>query len=225
MGTYNKTYDKASPALWGSGSNRQGGLPFQEDLIAYYRGNIQGTNLVCSYPISYSTTPQVKGSAFTGAGTGACTGLLTSDTITSSGTAPTCTVDGTLTISADCWDIEVHRAEVLWASWKGINVGGAFELDASGNGHHLYLTTTTIVEAVDGTGTNWANDRGFTVADGSQCYTESIYETIPAGEIIPSLIDGSGAASFTPDALSESVYFDTDPITIGSEQITFTRYI
>jgi hypothetical protein len=168
---------------------------------------------------------QVAGSVLSGAGTGAVTGLLTTDTITSSGTPPTCTVDGTLTISADCWDIEVHRGGVLWAYWPGINVGGSFELDASGLGHHLYLTTTTIVEAMDGTGTNWANERGFTVADGSQCYTESIYETIPAGEIIPSLIDGSGAASFTPDALSESVYFDTDPITIGSEQITFTRYI
>ena len=197
MGTYNKTYDKASPALWGSGSNRQGGLPFQEDLIAYYRGNIQGTNLVCSYPISYSTTPQVKGSAFTGAGTGACTGLLTSDTITSSGTAPTCTVDGTLTISADCWDIEVHRAGVLWASWKGINVGGSFELDASGNGHHLYLTTTTIVEAVDGTGTNWANEMGFTVADGTQYLADDGVDAIGAGWRIPALVDGSGCAAWS----------------------------
>lgn len=195
------------------------------EMLAWYKTTISDGKLQAYLPRTGSTTPQVKGSAFTGAGTGACTGLLTTDTITSSGTPPTCSVNGTLTISADCWDIEVHRAGVLWASWKGINVGGAFELDASGNGHHLYLTTTTIVEAVDGSGTNWANERGFTVADGSQCYTESIYETIPAGEIIPSLIDGSGAASFTPDALSESVYFDTDPITIGSEQITFTRYI
>jgi hypothetical protein len=195
------------------------------EMLAWYKTTISDGKLQAYLPRTGSTTPQVKGSAFTGAGTGACTGLLTTDTITSSGTPPTCTVDGTLTISADCWDIEVHRGGVLWAYWPGINVGGAFELDASGNDHTAYLDTTTITERVDGTGTNWANERGFTVADGSQCYTESIYETIPAGEIIPSLIDGSGAASFTPDALSESVYFDTDPITIGSEQITFTRYI
>ena len=93
-------------------------------------------------------------------GSGAVTGLLTTDTITSSGTPPTCSVNGTLTISADCWDIEVHRAGVLWAYLPGINVGGAFELDASGNGHHLYLTTTTIVEALDGTGTNYFNQYG-----------------------------------------------------------------
>ena len=220
MGTYNKTYDKASPALWGSGSNRQGGLPFQEDLIAYYRGNIQGTNLVCSYPISYSTTPQVKGSAFTGAGTGACTGLLTSDTITSSGTAPTCTVDGTLTISADCWDIEVHRAGVLCASWKGINVGGAFELDASGLGHHLYLTTTTIVEAMDGTGTNWANERGFTVADGSQYLDDAGETAIGAGWRVPVLVDGSGCAAwsvgYTPLSIDgAALTIDSDTLSIG----------
>ncbi|MFA5377941.1 MAG: hypothetical protein WC455_19480 [Dehalococcoidia bacterium] len=102
-------------------------------------------------------------------GSGTVTGLLTTDVITvGGGTAPTCTVDGTLTISADCWDIYVHRAGVLWAYWPGINVGGAFELDASGNGHHLYLTTTTIVEAVDGTGTNWGNESGMTMADDTQ---------------------------------------------------------
>jgi len=209
MGTYNKTYDKASPALWGSGSNRQGGLPFQEDLIAYYRGNIQGTNLVCSYPISYSATPQVKGSAFTGAGTGASTGLLTTDTITSSGTTPTCTVDGTLTISADCWDIEVHRAGTLWAYWPGINVGGAFELDASGLGHHLYLTTTGIVEAVDGSGTNWCNEMGFTVADGSQSLEVGSLDVIGPGWRIPALTDGSGCASWS----------FTDEELLGSEDI------
>ena len=150
---------------------------------------------------------QVAGSVLSGAGTGAVTGLLTTDTITSSGTPPTCTVDGTLTISADCWDIEVHRGGVLWAYWPGINVGGAFELDASGNGHHLYLTTTTIVEAVDGTGTNWCNERGFTVADGSQ-YLESTGDTrIGAGWRIPALVDGSGCAAYQ---YSEEDHLPTD---------------
>jgi hypothetical protein len=213
-------------ALYRLRKKKKSGLPPDYlNLWAWYKGDIIDGRLVPFYPPQASTTPQVKGSVFSGAGTGAVTGLLATDTITSSGTAPTCTVDGTLTISADCWDIYVHRAGVLWAYWPGINVAATFELDASGLGHHLYLTTTTIVEAMDGTGTNWANEMGFTVADGSQCYTESIYETIQAGEIIPSLIDGSGCAAFTPDASSETIYFDTDPITIGSEQITFTRYI
>ena len=166
------------------------------ELLAYYRGDIADGKLVAYRPIAGSTTPQVKGSAFTGAGTGACTGLLTTDTITSSGTPPTCTVDGTLTISADCWDIEVHRAGVLWASWKGINVGGSFELDASGNGHHLYLTTTTIVEAVDGTGTNWCNEMGFTVADGSQYFSITTFEPVEIGARIPAIVGGGSSAAF-----------------------------
>lgn len=140
---------------------------------------------------------QVAGSVLSGAGTGAVTGLLTTDTITSSGTPPTCTVDGTLTISADCWDIEVHRGGVLWAYWPGINVGGAFELDASGNGHHLYLTTTTIVEALDGTGSNCANERGYTVADGSQYFSSVSFGLIPVGMIIPNLADGSGCCAYS----------------------------
>ena len=137
---------------------------------------------------------QVAGSVLSGAGTGAVTGLLTTDTITSSGTPPTCSVNGTLTISADCWDIEVHRAGVLWASWKGINVGGSFELDASGNGHHLYLTTTTIVEAVDGTGTNWCNEMGFTVADGSQYLSDTSFGLIEEGIRIPVMSNGESIA-------------------------------
>ena len=147
-------------SLWGGlGSSGRTLPPAYTDLLAWYRTQITGGRLQAYRPLG-SSTPQVKGSLFTGAGTGACTGLLTTDTITSSGTPPTCTVDGTLTISADCWDIEVHRAGVLWASWKGINVGQDTELDASGNGHHLVLTTTTIAEADDGTGTNYRNETG-----------------------------------------------------------------
>ena len=167
------------------------------EMLAWYRGVIADGKLVAYLPRAGSTTPQVKGSAFTGAGTGACTGLLTTDTITSQGTVPTCTVNGTLTISATCWDIYVHRDGVLWAYWPGINVGATFELDASGNGHHLYLTTTTIVEVVDGTGTNWANERGFTVADGSQYLSDTLGGVIDHGSRIPSLIDSSGCAAYS----------------------------
>jgi len=85
---------------------------------------------------------------------------------------------------------------VLWAYWPGINVGGAFELDASGNGHHLYLTTTTIVEALDGTGTNWCNEMGFTVADGSQFVDSITFGALPIGTRIPALLDGSGCSAY-----------------------------
>jgi len=135
------------------------------EMLAWYRGDIADGKLVAYLPRAGSSTAQVKGSVFSGAGTGACTGLLTTDTITSQGTAPTCSVNGTLTISATCWDIYVHRSGVLWAYWPGINVGQATELDASGNGHHLVLTTTTIADVDDGTGTNYVNAIGYSGVD------------------------------------------------------------
>jgi len=110
---------------------------------------------------------------------------------------PTCTTNGILTFWADCWDIGVHRAGVLWASWKGINVGATFELDASGMDHHLYLTTTTITERTDGTGTNWWNEMGGSIADGSQYLEETGETAIGAGWRIPALVDGSGCASWS----------------------------
>ena len=171
------------------------------EMLAWYKTTISDGKLQAYLPRTGSTTPQVKGSAFTGAGTGSVTGLLTTDTITSSGTPPTCTVDGTLTISADCWDIEVHRDGVLWAYWPGINVGGAFELDASGNGHHLYLTTTTIVEAVDGSGSNWLNEYGYALADGTQYSYINPLTRVTAGLKIPAVIGATGEAaalSFDP---------------------------
>lgn len=145
---------------------RQSGPPERDNLIAWYRGQIDDGKLIAYRPTASHTTEQVKGSAFTGAGTGSVTGLLTTDTITAGGgTAPTCSVNETLTISADCWDVYVHRAGVLWAYWPGVAVGKTVELDASGNGHVLTaLTTTTITERLDGTGTNAANDSGFNTA-------------------------------------------------------------
>jgi len=117
--------------------------------------------------IGESTRPIVKGSGFAGAGSATVTGLLTTDTITATcatGTAPTCGSNGVLTFGADanCWDVRVTRAGVLWASFPGINVGKVFELDASGNNRNLTaLTTTTIIERLDGTGTDYCNESGF----------------------------------------------------------------
>ena len=73
---------------------------------------------------------------------------------------------------------------VLWAYWPGINVGATFEIDVSGNGHTLYLTDTTITERLDGTGSNYANEVGFTVADGSQ-YIDDFALLPPSGTIVP----------------------------------------
>ena len=110
------------------------------------------------------TVQQVKGAGFAGAGSATVAGLLTTDTITATGDTPTCSVNGTLTFGVDFdgWDIYVHRAGVLWAYWPGVNVGQSRELDASGNGHHITaLTTTIITERVDGSGTNYANEEGY----------------------------------------------------------------
>jgi lysophospholipase L1-like esterase len=138
--------------------------------IAYFKApNLvdsigESTVLRSSIPANaHPTMQQVKGSGFAGAGSATVTGLLTTDTITATGDAPTCSVNGTLTLPGpDCWDVYVHRAGVLWAYWPGINVGQTTELDASGNGHHLTaLTTTTITERLDDTGTDYCNDNGF----------------------------------------------------------------
>ena len=122
------------------------------------------TVLRSTIPANANTTvPQVKGSGFAGAGSATVTGLLTTDTITATGDTPTCSVDGTLTFPGpDCWDVYVYRGGELWAYWPGINVGNTTELDASGNGHHLVaLTTTTITERVDGSGTKYTNIAGY----------------------------------------------------------------
>jgi len=134
------------------------------NLLAYYRTDIVDGRLIAYRPTG-STTPQVKGSLFSVAVPEDVpyTGILTSDVITAGGTAPTCAVDGTLSMTANFWDMFIHRAGVLWAYLPGINVGATFELDASGNGHHLTFTTTTIAEADDGTGTNYANEHGFSM--------------------------------------------------------------
>jgi len=167
-------------------------------LLAYYKGDIVGGRLQAYRPLG-SATPQVKGSLFSVAVPEGVpyTGLLTTDVITASGTAPTCAVDGTLSMTANFWDMSIHRDGALWAYLPGINIGATFELDASGNGHHLYLTTTTIVEVVDGTGTNWCNEMGFAVADGSQYLSDTDGGVILPGSRIPVLIDGSGCASYS----------------------------
>ena len=159
--------------------------PDQTNLLAYWPlGSIVDGKLIARAPVSSHTTQQVKSSGFSGAGSATVTGLLTTDTITASGDAPTCSVVGTLTFPGpDCWDIDVHRDGVLWASWKGINVGKDVELDASGNGHHLIgIVGTTITERTDGSGTNYANEVGFTVADGLTHYGNSDFTNLlPAG--------------------------------------------
>jgi len=169
-------------------------------LLAYYKGDIIDGRLQAYRPIG-SSTPQVKGSLFSVAVPEdvAYTGILTTDVITASGTAPTCAVNGTLSMSANFWDMSIHRGGVLWAYLPGINVGGAFEVDASGLGHHLYLTTTTIVEAVDGTGTNYANESGFSTSDGSTVYMPGIQSLeSPGGDVhIGGLAQGSFLASTT----------------------------
>jgi len=149
--------------------NRVGTLTPQPDLtnlLAWYKTTVSDGKLIAFKPEANHTTQQVKSSGFSGAaGDYPVTGLLTTDVITFSGpTGPSCTVNGTLSFPADpnCWDIWVHRDGEVWAYWPGINVGQATELDASGNGHHLTgLVGTTITERVDGSGTNWANETGY----------------------------------------------------------------
>lgn len=108
-----------------------------------------------------------KGSGFSGAGSATWAGLLTTDVITATcgtGSVPTCVSNGTLTFHAgnDCWGIRAYRNGQLWGYLPGINVGQIQEHDASGNGNHLTgLTTTTITERLDGSGTNYANQAGF----------------------------------------------------------------
>ena len=180
--------------------NRVGAITEQPDLtnlLAWYRGTVADSLLVAFKPEASHTTQQVKSSGFAGIGTGTLTGLLTTDDLTSSGpNVPTCTVDGTVTFGADCWDFYWHRDGVMMGYYPGINVSATFEIDASGNGHTLYLTDTAVTERLDGTGTNYANEAGFTVADGAQYLDEWMETAIGAGWRIPTLTDGSGCAAY-----------------------------
>ena len=188
---------------FGSGLSAGGdaGLyPNTTNLLLWARGSISGGRLIATLPHASHTTQQVKSSGFLGAGSSPCSGLLTTDTITATGPSdPTCSVNGTLTFPGpDCWDIDVFREGVLWASWKGINIGKDAELDASGNGHHLIgIVGTTITERLDGSGTNYANEAGFTVADGTQYFDSNGETLITTGWRIPVLLDGSGSAAWS----------------------------
>jgi len=178
---------------------RRGLRPDPTNLLAYWPNSpIVSGKLIARAPAASHTTQQVKSSGFLGAGSATVTGLLTTDTITATGDAPTCSVDGTLTFPGpDCWDIDVFRDGVLWASWKGINAGKDAELDASGNGHHLIgIVGTTITERLDGSGTMWANEVGFSVADGTQYLDLYMKTAVGAGWRIPAFYGGSGCAAY-----------------------------
>jgi len=173
--------------------------PDQTNLLVYWPNSpIVDGKLIARAPSSSHTIQQVKGSGFAGIGSGTIAGILTTDDLTSSGpNNPTCTVDGTVTFGADFWDFYWHRDGVLMGYYPGINVGATFEIDASGNGRTLYLTDTTITERLDGTGTNYTNERGFTVGDGATYYLDLyMQDVIGAGWRIPALYSGSGCAAY-----------------------------
>ena len=178
---------------------RRGVKPDPRNLLAWWGKVIEGGKLIDRYPRASHTTQQVKGSGFAGAGPATITGLLTTDTITASGPSdPTCSVAGTLTFPGpDCWDIFWHRDGVLIDYFPGINAGGTFEIGAKGVGNVLYLTDTTITERTDGSGTNYANERGFTVGDGATYYLDQyLQDVIGVGWRIPAIYGGSGCAAY-----------------------------
>jgi len=182
-------------------------------LQAWYRTTVDDGKLIAALPRASHTVQQVKSSGFAGAGSATVTGLTTAHTFTATGDLPNCTVNGTLTFPGpDCWDVQAFLDGVLWAYWPGINVGQASELDASGNDHHLTaLTGTAITERTDGTGTNHANEVGFSIADGSHYIDDAGVTAIGAGWRIPALLDGSGCAAYSytiADAVYESTIQD-----------------
>ena len=194
-----KSYKYVAWLLWNFRDKKKDNpLPDMNNLLAWYKGEIAGGKLIAAAPPSNHTTQQVKSSGFAGIGSGTLTGLLTTDDLTSSGpNTPTCTVDGTVTFGTDCWDVYWHRDGVLMGYYPGINVGATFELDASGNGHTLYLDGVTITERTDGTGTNYANERGFTVGDGATYYLDQyLQNVIGTGWRIPAIYGGSGCAAY-----------------------------
>ena len=213
--------------------------PDQANLLGYYPNSpIVDGKLIARAPVSSHITQQVKSSGFLGAGSSPCPGLLTTDTITATGDAPTCSVDGTLTFPGpDCWDIDVFRDGVLWASWKGINVGQATELDASGNGHHLVgLVGTAITERLDGSGTNFYNEIGGNVYGSSfrlpriPCpggYRLNNGITIdPINSIAGATVTGTGTYSIVTSIMGERAgLLFTQGDGSASRQVIFTKSI
>ena len=201
-------------------SRGRGLRPDPTNLLAWYRTTISDGKLQAVLPRANHVTQQIKSSGFSGAGSATVTGLLTTDIITAAGDAPTCSVDGTLTFPGpDCWDIYWHRDGVLIDYFPGINVGGTFEIGAKGVGNVLYLTDTDITERLDGTGTNYANEGGFTVADGVSQWLEETQDTlIGAGWRIPALYGSPGeCASWSEDGTSEDILFGGQSITFGGD--------
>lgn len=80
-----------------------------------------------------------------------------------------------------------------------ITASYAVMFDVSGNGRHLVLTdytlATAIVESLV-TGSDWLNQNGYTVADGSQYFSAVSFGLIPNDVLIPALADGSGCAAY-----------------------------
>jgi hypothetical protein len=180
---------------------------------------------------AHPTIQQVKASGFTGAGSATVTGLLTTDTITASGIIPTCTVNGTLTFGADCWDIYVHRDGVLWASWPGINIGQPTELDASGNGNHLTaLTTTTITERADGSGTDYCNVSGFSERENILKYSNTPDQwTLGNASGQASLVGNVAVLKAKWDVVRNNTYASTagrqKVISVDTASINDTRHV
>jgi len=184
------------PSITRLPSRGRGLRPDPTNLLAWWPATATDGKLVARYPHANHATQQVKSSGFAGVGTGTLAGLLTTDTLTSSGpNTPACTVDGTVTFGADCWDIFWHRDGTLIDYFPGINAGGTFEIGAKGVGNVLYLTDTTITERLDGTGTSYANEAGFTVADGTQYLEETGETAIGAGWRIPALYGSPGESA------------------------------
>jgi len=180
------------------------------DALAYYAGDVaEGSLLSLNGDHDGPVQPGRGYDAETGA-TIAITGLLTTDTITADSTdAPTCTVNGTMTLAAGqiVYGVTVTRADEVIGYYACAEGSGTVAFNTVGILPHGVLSSDGIHTTMsDGTGFD-LNQDGFTVADGlDQYFDDMLQNVIPVDTLIPAASDGTATAYRWESARSHLLY-------------------
>ena len=127
--------------------------------------------------------------------------IVGTETVTKpTGTATVTVAAGKLTIgSGALWSFSLSNGSTYeYATALTATQGVVW--DVSGNGRHLLFTvadTSAVCVSSREKGSDWLNQKGFTVADGSQYLDIVGLSLIPDGKIIPALSSGASACSYS----------------------------
>lgn len=202
--------DSLATALGGSFGSSGGRLLPSQDMVSYWRvydtnhfNDQKGVSDRTLYQRQYIQGPVT----FTHAGliTACVCGVADYQ-----GTAglPSFTTPGQMTIdSGTFWSFQISAwgdgstpSTYEFATPLTATTGVVF--DTSGNGRHLLFTVTdqaamdAVCQVSREKGSDWLNQEGFTVADGSQYLSPISFGLIPDNAIIPNLAAGGGCCAY-----------------------------